>query len=375
MSLLSEIVDNVKKRYSETLIAIYGVGSYFDTSLPDDWVKKDIDLIAILKDLSKTPKQDWTDIRFEQQSINNIEIWIGYNTLRGLKNKEIFQKESFSNYEWSILDIKLPENSQLLFGEDIRSQLPEIKELQYDFDDILRRSLYHLDKSYKVEVQDQDLYAAKMGFTKAVFKFCFYLCLYFDKSFQNTSLLEISKFTQQLVREFQLDDLIMEFLEESILFRRKQQFMQDFHPLRIKFSQYVFSLLGKGIIHRKMNYHELLDFLGKSFEGFKYLIQFAKKLKSKYTDSSPSPELSQVISIHDETDLKRIAEKVKKAFLKNQKYIIFSTIRLPIEKLENDKRFIDILDFRFVEYNSSELRIFKNKALYGKLIKNKFQKI
>lgn len=375
MSLPSEIVDNLKKRYSESLIAIYGVGSYFDTSLPDDWVKNDIDLIVVLKELTKTPKQDWTDVRFEQRHLNDIEVWIGYNTLQGLLNKQFFQKESFSNYEWSILDIKVPENSQLLFGEDIRSKIPDIDELDYDFDDILRRSLYHLDKSYKVQMQEQDLYASKMSFTKAVFKFSFYLCIYFNENYQKTSLRAISKSTQKLVRRGRIDDFFMEFLKESIEFRRKQQFTQDFHPLRTKFTQYIFSLLGKGTIHRKMNYYELLRFLEQSFEGFKYLIKFAKKLKSKYADSSSSLDLNTVISIQNESDLKRIAKQVKNAFSKNQNHMNISSIRIPIENLERNKRFIEILEFRFVEHTPTELRIFKNSALYAKLIKNKFHKI
>jgi len=97
---LTRNITDLLKKYSDNIISIYGIGSYFDNDLPSDWVKNDLDLVAIVKDLSKIPTEDWTDIPFEKHYIDGNEVWVGFNTLEGFQNKEKFK--SFSNYEWSV---------------------------------------------------------------------------------------------------------------------------------------------------------------------------------------------------------------------------------------------------------------------------------
>ena len=47
--ILIRIIDDLIGRYSENIIALYGIGTYFDDNLPSNWVKNDIDIIVIVK--------------------------------------------------------------------------------------------------------------------------------------------------------------------------------------------------------------------------------------------------------------------------------------------------------------------------------------
>lgn len=221
-------------------------------------------------------------MRYEKRQINEVQIWVGYNTLKGYKNKEIFKKQSFSNYEWSIIDLKNPRNSILLYGQDIRDLLPEISTLNLDYDDILSRSLYHIDKSLKNAVVFKDLEESMNQFTKAVFKFGFYLCIYFDSDFNLTSIRKIAKNIQKLSDDKKIDEMILKFIKQSITFRRKNQFDTEYKKLRNEFILYVFSLIGKGKIHREMKYKDLIYFLQTTFDGLPFLIQMAKKIRNVY---------------------------------------------------------------------------------------------
>ena len=214
-TVIKIVLEDLIARYKEDIIAIYGIGSYFDEEIPSSWENNDIDIIVIVKSLKRFPKVDWTEIKFLRRKIEGKEVWIGFNSLEGYQTKDLFRSQSFSNYEWSILDIKYPKNSVLLYGKDIRDQLPNIKSLEFDFDDILARGLYHLDKSLGEKNQD----IAKKEFSKAVFKIGFYTCVYFNKSFTDTRVLRIGqkiKETGEIVRK--IEDL-NGYFEETIVFR------------------------------------------------------------------------------------------------------------------------------------------------------------
>ena len=68
--LVQAIISNLLELYSSTIIAIYGIGSYFDEFLPPNWVKNDIDIVVFVRSLEKIPKQDWTDVRYKKKEIN-----------------------------------------------------------------------------------------------------------------------------------------------------------------------------------------------------------------------------------------------------------------------------------------------------------------
>jgi len=120
------------------------------------------------------------------------------------------------------------------------------------------------------------------NFTKSVFKFAFYVCVYYDKDFHLTSIRKITNKIESLCKKDKFDKELLDFLKECIYFRRKNQFETDFSKLRYKFILYLYSLISKGNLHRKMNYDEMVSFLRDSFKGFPYLIQIAKKIKNVY---------------------------------------------------------------------------------------------
>ncbi len=271
--ILKRILDDLVARYSDNIITIYGIGSYFDDTLPLKWVKNDLDIVVIVKTLKNIPKQDWTEIRYKKKEINGNHVWLGFNTIEAYQDRYTFNKQSVSNYEWSLIEIKHPENSKLLYGKDIRGQLPSTNDLIFDYDDVLARGLYHLDKS----LSEKKTSNAMKSYSKAVFKTGFYLCIYFDKNFRATSILEIGKKLKQVSEDNNFLEKVIEFFEEVIIYRIIGQFKTDFNELRNEFITYIFSLLGKGTLHRKMDYYELVRYITGTFSGFPFLNQKVQK--------------------------------------------------------------------------------------------------
>jgi len=180
--------------------------------------------------------------------------------------------------------MKHVENSKLIFGKDIRAQLPDHRKFEFNYDDILSRSFYYLEKSLKNEMESKDVQESMKNFTKSVFKFAFYFCVYFDKDFHSTSIRKIANKIEILCKKDKFDKKLLDFLKECIYFRRKNHFETDFSKLRYRFILYLFSLISKGNLHRKMDYGEIVSVLRYSFKGFPYLMQIAKKIKNTYYD-------------------------------------------------------------------------------------------
>jgi hypothetical protein len=212
----------------------------------------------------------------------------------------VFSTQSFANYEWSLLDIKYSENSILLYGKDIRDQLPEIKRFQFDFGDILARSLYHLDKS----LGERDENIAMREFSKGVFKFGFYLCIYFKENFRDTGILQIGNTLKETCETVRKIEDILGYFEETIIFRSTGHFMTEFDKLRKEFINFIFSLLETGGLHKKMTTSGLKNYLATSFRGFPHLIQFLKK--SQTIKESQSLKKSQIRKIKSDLDLQSV---------------------------------------------------------------------
>ncbi len=272
--ILKRILDDLVARYSDNIITIYGIGSYFDDTLPSNWVKNDLDIVVIVKTLKNIPKQDWTEIRYKIKEINGNHAWVGFNTVEVYQDRYTFNKQSVSNYEWSLIEIKHPENSKLLYGKDIRDQIPNTNDLIFDYDDVLARGLYHLDKS----LSEKETLNAMKAYSKAVFKTGFYFCIYFSKNYRATSILEIGNKLKQLSEDNDFLEKMIEFFEEAIIYRITGQFKTDFNELRNEFITYIFSLLENGTLHRKMDYHEVVQYLTGTFSGFPFLNQKVQKL-------------------------------------------------------------------------------------------------
>lgn len=151
--------------------------------------------------------------------------------------------------------------------------------IQFDYDNILARALYHLDKSLEQLFKMKNPFEAMIEYTKAVFKFSFYICIYFDKSYRFTSIYDISKKVRDLVKDKKNNERGYNFLEESIYFRTNNDLHDDFKDSLKKFIEYLFNLLGTGKLHKTMKYHELKTYLENSFRGLPYLIQVLEGAK------------------------------------------------------------------------------------------------
>ncbi len=281
-NITSSIIKYLQTNLKGDIISIFGIGSYFDKNLPSDWRNTDIDVIVIVSTLDNITKLNWTDVRYEVRKFDSHYVWIGYNTIQGLKTKEQFVQESFANYEWSLMDLKFKENSQLLYGKDIREQIPDPFSFNFDYNDILARCLYHLDKSLKESKIRKNSALAMREFTKAVFKFGFYLCLFFNKRYYLTSVHSVSLQLNKMLLDNEIQNSMLNFMSESIIYRRTDKFSKRFEILRKNFVLFTLSLLRSGILHRTYEFQELLIFIKNKFNGMPYLISYLKKAKNVF---------------------------------------------------------------------------------------------
>lgn len=270
--LVKNIVEKLVNRYSSNLIAIYGIGSFFDEKLPETWIKNDIDLILVVKSIEKIPKEDW-DKRFYPRNIEGYDVFTGHNTIEMYQNKQKFTEISGASYEWALIEIRNPENSKLLYGEDIRNKLSDITNLVFDFDDILARGLYHIEKSLKEKVEEK----AMGELSKAIFKFSFFICIYFSETFRYTSIIEIEKKLKDIIDIITSIKKVKDLFEESKNFRIHGRFKTEFKILRKNFISFILILLETGVLHRRIEGKELTTYFAKYFGGFPLLLRFLKK--------------------------------------------------------------------------------------------------
>ncbi len=270
---IQKIITRIKKFHKSNLIALYGIGSYFNDDLPSSWDKNDVDLILILKSTDDIPKKAW-ERRFKSRKIDNYEVFLGYNTIEAYQSKEAFKERV--NYKWALMDIKFEENSKLLYGDDIRDRLPDTKNIKFDYDDILARSLYHIEKS----LEEKEGKITQDEFSKAVFKFSYYLCVFFDEGFFYTSIIKIFTKLKSIVQIVKNIQKIIIFLKEAVNIRTKGIIRGNFTQTRENFINFIFSLLIKGGLHKKLSTAELNMYLVKFFKGFPLLKRF---LKTHYT--------------------------------------------------------------------------------------------
>ena len=269
--LIRKIVNNVKTHHSDNLIAVYGIGSFFDENLPLMWIKNDIDLILVVKSIEEIPKKDWNN-RYYSEEIEGYEVFIWYNTLEMYQNEQKFKEFSGANYKWALMEIKNPKNSKFLHGKDIRDKLPDFTNLKFDYDDILARRLYHIEKS----LRGKDINPMS-EFSKAIFKIAFYFCAFFVENYSYTSIIEIGKKIKEIVDVIRSIKDIEMYFEEAVTFRSIGQFKTDFKTLQKEFITLIVSLLESGVLHRKIENTDLKTYFTKYFGGFPYLIRFLKK--------------------------------------------------------------------------------------------------
>ncbi|TKJ24975.1 MAG: hypothetical protein CEE42_09150 [Promethearchaeota archaeon Loki_b31] len=150
-------------------------------------------------------------------------------------------------------------------------------------------------------------------FTKGVFKFGFYLCVYFDPQFRFTSLVKIAEKIKQLTSSNKIDSIFNSYLEEAVVYRITSQFKSEFESLRYDFVKFAFSSLESGSVRQKMGKTEIIKFLSKSFSGLGYLVRFVRELEALETpkivedeDFSFAPNDSQLKIFDIEPNMKSI---------------------------------------------------------------------
>jgi hypothetical protein len=62
--LIEEILNDLESRFSDNIVSVFGLGSYFDQNLPPNWIKNDVDLVVIVNSLEGIPKQDFLILFF-----------------------------------------------------------------------------------------------------------------------------------------------------------------------------------------------------------------------------------------------------------------------------------------------------------------------
>ncbi len=264
-SPVEEIITVLQKKHTTNLIAVYGIGSYFDSFLSENFVKNDIDLIAIVQSAENLPK-------FIVKNVREKEIFVGYNTIKSYQNKKVFEKQSGANYEWSLICIKHSENSILLYGTDIREQLPDTENLKFDYDNILIRGFYHLEKSYKNGLTG----IAQGEYSKALLKFGYYLCIFHEPSFRLVSLSVVIKKLENFYKKRSIETQFYGYFEKAVNYRQTGKYDSDFSMLRKKTTYYMISMLKKGIVHKQMSYDKIMLFFSKFFGGLPFLTVFVR---------------------------------------------------------------------------------------------------
>ncbi|MFW9878492.1 MAG: hypothetical protein ACFFG0_35880 [Candidatus Thorarchaeota archaeon] len=273
------IIQDLIERFSENIISIYGIGSFFDRKLPDDWIKNDIDMICIVKNIQKIPKiQDWTEVRRLDYKKNHYKANVFFNSLEGLKHKEVYEKESWANFKWALLDFKIPQNSVILYGKPLFDELPEVDSIPYDYEDLLRHTFYNLNNSFKLKDEE----AAKNKFTKGVFKFAFLISVYFDPSFKYTSIVEITLKIKELVENQKINANLYDFLLICVNFRRGIPFSEEFLSLRDKFMTSCFYQLYEGKLWKKYEWEEIIQFCRITYNGLYALENAAKREQNRF---------------------------------------------------------------------------------------------
>lgn len=158
-------VQYVQSRYGTHIVAIYGIGSAFLSQFPI--LKTPIDICVLLDDLQCIPRQDGRLKIFEDETYNDLQYRYSYATLADYQNKDRFEAVSLGNHTWSIRALRA--SGVLLYGTDIRHQLPEAAYTPSDYEDIFRRAAYHLEGSMRYNRPDP------VRLSKGIFKLGFLL--------------------------------------------------------------------------------------------------------------------------------------------------------------------------------------------------------
>ena len=67
--LIQKILHLIETRFAGNLNSVYGIGSYFEDTLPPNWMKNDIDMVIFVESIARIPKEEWKQ-RFKPKKFN-----------------------------------------------------------------------------------------------------------------------------------------------------------------------------------------------------------------------------------------------------------------------------------------------------------------
>lgn len=218
----------------DDVVSVYGIGSAFENTFTKT---SDVDVVVLLKDIDKAPSPDWATALFEKTKIDDIEVYYLYGDMNHYLNSKIFPSISFANWEWSIRGLKY--GSTLLYGEDIRDQLPTPP---FNVVQIFKRSMYHLEPTSQSKMDwakrnGIELTSEQMRLSKSIFKYGFFLvaCVYPDKNiFTKNGIYNLLKTASE---EYRINSKMIEFYEQALKFREGIDF-PDFKNYRKSFMKF-----------------------------------------------------------------------------------------------------------------------------------------
>lgn len=262
--MYENIINYLQNKYGEDIVAIYGIGSFF---LDTEKTKSDADVIVILKDTSKCPRKDYTTALFEERKEGDISFTFLYGTLEDYMDRNAFLKVSFADWSWAVRSLKF--GSKFIFGNDIRKKLPTP---EYDYGSIFLRSAYHLNKGYTK-------YSDAIAFTKAVFKFGFFLAIAYypdENVFDRNGILRILK---KCVEEGNISEKVIEYYEKAIKIRNGE----DIGNITLLRREFVITFISETIRVTDYSLDEIISMLENGFgnSGFHRLIALIDTLRKE----------------------------------------------------------------------------------------------
>lgn len=214
----------------EHIVSVYGIGSFFNSEIK---TKSDVDVIVLLDDVELAPKKEWTHARFEELENGDSDIWLLYGDLEHYLDKEKFKTISFADWAWSVRGLK--HASKLIYGEDIRDQLPDPP---FNLVEIFKRAMYHLEPTSKWKLEkykrEGNPIDEKLRFTKAVFKYGFFLVasVFPDKNvFDKDGIFEL---LQRAVSLYRVNEKILDFYQIALDYRNGHD-IENFDKIRKNF--------------------------------------------------------------------------------------------------------------------------------------------
>jgi hypothetical protein len=220
--LETTIINFLLFKFEDTkIMSVYGIGSEFDGSIKRT---SNVDIIVLLRNIEDAPSVEWTTSRFENVTIDNKTVTFLYATFPHYLDPSIFDTISFANWEWAVRSLKF--GSVLLYGEDIRDQLPTPS---YNIVQIFKRCMYYLEPTpeWKFERAKKEgkIIDEEMRFSKAVLKYGFFIVASLCPDENIFKINDVLNKLRELAECYYIDPIFVKFYENALKYRNYEQYV------------------------------------------------------------------------------------------------------------------------------------------------------